>query len=520
MKTLRENLVQTSKQLNIAMYELDTAQQERDLALTVLKKYGILRERMITIDKDLVCQEDEIFTRHGGKTGSSKETLMSCQGKCLSNPACGYVAYWADNGCRHWAKTCTKIPSHNSPVLYMKKSPELKKLAESTGNQAMQLPPPTFSTNVIAPPNQPMKPVVRVKIDVMSPGLVPIVVICFNRANYLRRTLSSLKRYVGNLRTKYPVFVSRQGNHPGVGQVLEEFSDLVTAVNSYQYVDTGQRKKGFEAPTWTSYYKISQHYASALRWIFDTQALPRVVVLEDDLEISPDAMAYFSALSSIYDTDTTVFCVSGWNDNGMKTVVKDNTKLLRTDIFPGLGWMLNKRVYNELIVKWPLAFWDDWMRENSQRKGRSSIVPEVNRVYTFGDMGNSVDKGFWSRFLLPIKLNDQPVDFSKLDIKYIRMPAYAQTLAREIRDAREISQAHILSTMYGDTRAIKYANEQQYRQIANVMGIHPDFKNGDPRASFGHVNIVYVNGMKTFVVDIKVWGRIMARDSMWYKLQM
>eukprot|EP00954_Amorphochlora_amoebiformis_P007974 617435-Amorphochlora_amoeboformis.AAC.1 len=76
MKTLRENLVQTSKQLNIAMYELDTAQQERDLALTVLKKYGILRERMITIDKDLVCQEDEIFTRHGGKTGSSKETLM------------------------------------------------------------------------------------------------------------------------------------------------------------------------------------------------------------------------------------------------------------------------------------------------------------------------------------------------------------------------------------------------------------------------------------------------------------
>ena len=34
----------------------------------------------------------------------------------------------------------------------------------------------------------------------------------------------------------------------------------------------------------------------------------------------------------------------------------------RTDFFPGLGWMLTKNVWKELMVKWARSYWDDWMR--------------------------------------------------------------------------------------------------------------------------------------------------------------
>jgi hypothetical protein len=40
--------------------------------------------------------------------------------------------------------------------------------------------------------------------------------------------------------------------------------------------------------------------------------------------------------------------------------------LYRTDFFPGLGWMMSRKLWNELHPKWPLGFWDDWLREPEQ----------------------------------------------------------------------------------------------------------------------------------------------------------
>lgn len=45
-------------------------------------------------------------------------------------------------------------------------------------------------------------------------------------------------------------------------------------------------------------------------------------------------------------------------------------KLYRSDFFPGLGWMMTKTLWQELQPKWPERYWDDWMREPAQRKGR------------------------------------------------------------------------------------------------------------------------------------------------------
>jgi alpha-1,3-mannosyl-glycoprotein beta-1,2-N-acetylglucosaminyltransferase len=59
--------------------------------------------------------------------------------------------------------------------------------------------------------------------------------------------------------------------------------------------------------------------------------------------------------------------------------------LYRSDFFPGLGWMINRKLWNEIHEQWPLGFWDDWLREPKIRRGRQCIYPEISRTYTFGE---------------------------------------------------------------------------------------------------------------------------------------
>lgn len=58
--------------------------------------------------------------------------------------------------------------------------------------------------------------------------------------------------------------------------------------------------------------------------------------------------------------------------------------MFRSDFFPGLGWMLPRRVWNELWEDWPEAYWDDWLRDPRRRRDRQFIRPEVCRTYHFG----------------------------------------------------------------------------------------------------------------------------------------
>jgi len=492
-------------------------------ATQVLRQKGILKKDMVQHLNGQICKEDSIYTRHGGPTGDSTDSNQACLQKCIANPECGFAAAWPDRGCRHWAAKCTTEPSTNSPVLYKRREENLADLLSNdisrkeSSYPLSHLPMPAVAGGGKAPSPDPpgllLKPV-----DPSKKGLIPIVVICFNRANFLRRTLTSLSTNIakmsGGRADNFPIYISRQGDHPGVGQVIEEFASMIHGINRYNFIDNGARKKGFEGSQWLSYYKISQHYQSALKWLFQTQGMPRALVLEDDLEIAVDFFEYFSSLAPIYDEDPTVFCVSAWNDNGMTKVVKDNRNILRTDVFPGLGWMINRRIWDELSVKWPLAFWDDWMREKEQPRGRSCIMPEVNRVYTFGDRGNSVDNTFWRLYLAPIRLNDEEVDFANIDISYIKMPNYQRHIADQVRAATKISVNEIQSSQ-ASVRVVTYSNQMEFRSAANVLGIQPDFKNGNPRASFGHINLAYASGRKTFIVDTQAYSKIQRQEENW-----
>ena len=92
-------------------------------------------------------------------------------------------------------------------------------------------------------------------------------------------------------------------------------------------------------------------------------AIEKVVILEEDLEIAPDFFSYFAAIASLLDQDPSLMPGSAWNDNGMVGRVPDPEAVYRSDFIPGLGWMLPCRIWDELMPKWPDAYWDDWLRE-------------------------------------------------------------------------------------------------------------------------------------------------------------
>lgn len=59
----------------------------------------------------------------------------------------------------------------------------------------------------------------------------------------------------------------------------------------------------------------------------------------------------------------------------------------RSDFFPGLGWMMRRPLWLEFKDKWPLGFWDDWMRDEAQRQNRGCIRPEISRTEIAGAFG-------------------------------------------------------------------------------------------------------------------------------------
>lgn len=113
--------------------------------------------------------------------------------------------------------------------------------------------------------------------------------------------------------------------------------------------------------------------------------------MTDDLDISPDFFEYFLGLYPLLKKDTSLWCISAWNDNGKGGLVEEKKSdvLYRTDFFPGLGWMMTKDLWLELCSKWPKSYWDDWIRQPQQRKGRACIRPEISRTRTFGKIGVS-----------------------------------------------------------------------------------------------------------------------------------
>jgi len=50
--------------------------------------------------------------------------------------------------------------------------------------------------------------------------------------------------------------------------------------------------------------------------------------------------------------DFSLWCISSWNDHGMKQYVSNATNLVRSDFFPGWGWMTSRGIWDSFKAEW------------------------------------------------------------------------------------------------------------------------------------------------------------------------
>ncbi|KAL9656004.1 hypothetical protein ABK040_007625 [Willaertia magna] len=319
--------------------------------------------------------------------------------------------------------------------------------------------------------------------------VIPVIIFTYKRAKYLRKTLNTVFKYLPS--NKYKVFVSQDGFDAAVKRVVDSFGSKIAKHFQRERIIKIPDNPVVRIP---EYYSIAQHYKFGIDNVFSTDpTFDRIIILEEDLEIAPDFFDYFNRMSTLLDKDTTILCISAWNDNGMKGYVSDPTAVYRSDFFPGLGWMIKRKLWeDEIGPKWPIGFWDDWMREGENRKGRVCIRPEVSRTYTFGVRGGASSNQY-SNYLLHIKLNQEKVNWNNFDINSLIKDKYDDQFLTKVKHAPLIKLDNIKSYNYkGVTLRVEYKSNDEYLEVAAKLGIMPDIKDGVPRGAYlGTITIKY-----------------------------
>jgi GNT-I family len=208
-------------------------------------------------------------------------------------------------------------------------------------------------------------------------GISPLLIFTCRRDRYLSETLDHVYRSIGpRCRFGCPIIVSEDGRHKDVERVVVEhrskFEDVgIPLVHIHHDQRQQQQLRGVGQQN--AYQALARHYGWALAQVFDGKADPtttsgggdndrmhptviprRVVILEEDIRVAPDFFPYMEAAAELLDTDPTLFAVSTFNDNGHQVRGGDPKRLLRSDFFPGLGWMMTRELWKtELQFKWP-----------------------------------------------------------------------------------------------------------------------------------------------------------------------
>lgn len=208
---------------------------------------------------------------------------------------------------------------------------------------------------------------------------------------------------------KFPLFIAIDGDH----QLTQQLALAMHMAVGLQVI------KNLRVPNLqctsenVGYCHLSMHYKMLLQLFFECLGAPRMIFLEDDLAIAPDFFNFFEATAPVLRQDATLWCVSAWSDHGQRGRAMNTTALYRTDVLPGLGWMLQADVGLELLPIWPVAGWDDWMRASHTRKGRQCLFPEISRTHTFGAVGTSNGQ-YYEEHLKPMILNDEKTEWLKM----------------------------------------------------------------------------------------------------------
>eukprot|EP00440_Ansanella_granifera_P033436 gb/GFBE01036279.1/.p1 GENE.gb/GFBE01036279.1/~~gb/GFBE01036279.1/.p1 ORF type:complete len:528 (+),score=123.09 gb/GFBE01036279.1/:1-1584(+) len=319
-------------------------------------------------------------------------------------------------------------------------------------------------------------------------GAIGTAIIVCKRPKYLSRTMDAVLRSMRDPST-FPIVISQDGFDESMKQLVQKtYVETGQAFHMHHQHDPNAQAVAAKfggSKQALGYVRIAQHFGFVMKRMFDEFGFQAVIFLEEDLEVSPDFFSYFGSMRPLLRNDKDLFCVSAWNDNGYDSMVSDPKLAYRTDFFPGLGWMMDKTMWDEVRDRWAVAYWDEFMRRPDVRKGRHCIRPEISRTFTFGEEGVSSGQ-FFKGHLARIKLNNVMVDWGAQDIARLSSAqAFDDDLSAQIRAAQPTSLDEV-DQYAGQSKAlrIEYDDAKYKVTVAKKFGLMPDEKEGIRRMSY------------------------------------
>ncbi|KAF2073299.1 hypothetical protein CYY_005398 [Polysphondylium violaceum] len=335
-----------------------------------------------------------------------------------------------------------------------------------------------------------------------------IAIITSNKPEYLERLLYNLLLVSNANVQRIHVF------HDG----YSEISDILKkyGVNPELHVSQYRHVANLKTQEEKLYY-MNSHYKEIFNYVFNNQSMDKVIFLEDDLILSPDALKYFDILSNLMDVDPSIFCISAWNDNAfkfqddlMKTFQDSRFTFYRQDHFGGLGFLLSHQIYTERIEPiWDKISTEPWdtIIQSAMSPGdqciypempRSQHAPNIKRNYTSVlDHQNEVDHwGFYKMYS-----DYENIASNVLDLSNLLYHKYDARLRSKIQNATEIDSFTAIPVLFSSTndfviytKAISNS-DSRWDKVINDLGI----------VGRGNGNIV--RGIYKGVVETTYMGR-------------
>lgn len=252
---------------------------------------------------------------------------------------------------------------------------------------------------------------------------VPVVVTAGTRQPYLYHTLTTILTAPG---------VEPQNILVVLGDELQSAAQLLLLLNVAHVAvpvggDTNEQLFRFYRNV---FRLVAQRFPDA----------PYVIMLDEDVEISPDFFSFMSQTLPLLQTDHSLSCVNGHAAEGFSGLAHDATRVFRGSVQVEWGYGVTLDFVREALSLWKTTgqntlLYDFWLYINVQ-KGRECIFPEVSRTRHFG-MGVNTDSYLKEKgpLLMPL-VRQAPVTLQ--NVYRLRLDMWQEDIIRNISSATSL----------------------------------------------------------------------------------
>ncbi|XP_071548637.1 protein O-linked-mannose beta-1,2-N-acetylglucosaminyltransferase 1-like isoform X2 [Panulirus ornatus] len=255
---------------------------------------------------------------------------------------------------------------------------------------------------------------------------VPVVVTAGNRYQYLYHTLTTLLAAPGAQHDNLLVVL---------GDAPPATTQLLRLINvNFTTLPVHGRDNN----------KLFRYYRSVFHLVAHTfPDAPAVILLDEDVQVSPDFFSFMSQTLWLLHADPTLYCINAHSITGFSDRAFNPSRVFRGDLQVQWGYAVTLEFVREALSLWPedehdteIIIYDFWLYKHV-RRGRECVYPEVGRALHYGQ-GTNGDALTAERAFLDKALVHEAGGVPLVGVERLQQDAWRQELTRNITGARAL----------------------------------------------------------------------------------